>query len=207
MSPEEAYAVQRRIDALKRIGEEIMSERYESPSGPRSDSGYKLEGWFSEVESLIKSNFDGNAAFVSRITEIKNSQTPETPEKISSANDLLKTVKDFVFIDPHGSASDSLKDLIEQTLKERYFKSWEVWALAGAFTLVLIFFLGGTVYLGMQIKGVAEQADAARSSIAAERASVVTIGNDIFKKIEANASEQANAQIAKLNTAIEQSPV
>ena len=105
MSPEEAYAVQRRIDALKRIGKEIM---YKSPSGLRSDSDYKLEGWFGEVESLIKSNFEGNTAFVSRITEIKNG---ETSGKISSAIDLLETVKDFVFIDPHGPASTPSRTL------------------------------------------------------------------------------------------------
>src|ERR1051326_3783030 len=209
MTPEEAYALSRRIASLKRLGESLKKLGEEAGTGladPRSNDDeharsikYKREAGVGEVEALVKSEFGSIPSFLARMNEIKSANEPSQAIQVL---DLLDTIERFVFIQPQSVASDPLKNLIEQTLKERYFSSWEVKVLGGLFAFAIACLFGGTAYLGIQVQGVSNQAEAARKSIELERDSIVRMGNEAVSRIEANASEQAKAQIAKLNDAL-----
>jgi len=218
MSPEEAHAVIHRIEVLGKIGEALRREFKSVKSRIPGTLGtpefpidpiyrYKLNGWLGETAALVKKSFADNPVFVARTDVLAPSANGDKPIEpaIAEGLDLLDTIKQFVFIDPHSTASEPLKELIEQTLRERYFKSWEVRLLAIAFGFVTACFFGGTIYLGWQVLSVASQADAARKSIDSARDAVLTTSNEIVKRIEARAADESNAQLNKLRTAIDSS--
>jgi hypothetical protein len=209
MSPEEAQALLSRITLLQRFGEKLADESRRGKITSDDDiTNYRSDAWLSEVEALVVENFDQNSALAGRAKEFRSSEDGRKvplPAVIPMALDLLGTVKEFVFIDPQSAASEPLRNLIEQTLKERYFKSPEMRLLAAAFAFVTACFFGGTIYLGLQVQGVTTTAEAARKSIESNRDSVVTLGNEAVQRVGAKANEQASAQIAKLNAAIESS--
>jgi hypothetical protein len=126
-------------------------------------------------------------------------ETPRLDERIAGAVDLLETLDSFVFVEPSSGASDALKALIEQTLMERYFHNWPFRLLIITFGLLVTFFFGGTIYLGWQVQGIANQADAARKSIDSARDSVITETSQTVSRVQNQAHVEAEEELAKLH--------
>ena len=204
MSPEEADALINRLNVLTRIGNSIKK----SPVDPlHPDYRYKFDIWVGEIITLVKASFKNNPIFVTEVDALSRTISDAAgswPNETDSASildkglGLLRTAKEYVSIDPYSTASEHLKELIEQTLRERYFKSWEVQLLVIVFAFVTTCFFGGTIYLGWQVQSVASQADAARKSIDSARDAVLTTGNEFVARIQRQAIDDSEKELQKL---------
>lgn len=209
MSPEEAHAVRDRLAALRRLGETLKEEKEELWSDA---SQYRVSAWLGEVEGLVKERFGHNPALVARAQaltgeELVSDRQPVDAaigllQRVDAAISLLKTLDSFVFVEPLSGASEALKALIEQTLREEYFHNWPFRLLIIAFGVLLTLFFGGTLYLNWQVQGIANQADAARRSIDSARDSVMTATSQTVSRVQEQAQGEAEAQLKKLRETI-----
>lgn len=122
--------------------------------------------------------------------------------RVDGAISLLETLNSFVYVEPLSGASDALKALIEQTLREGYFRNWPFRLLVIAFGALLILFFGGTLYLNWQVQGIANQAEAARRSIDSARDSVMTATSQTVSRVQDQAHNEAEAELGKLREMI-----
>jgi hypothetical protein len=207
MNPEKAHSVAVHIDQLSGIGRALRD------SSTSSDS-YKITAWLGEIVSVFKNDFENNPAMLkeaeglikeSSIKEGSIKEAKKPPIVINKALSLLNTAKELIFIDPQSTASETLKTLIDQTILENYFKRWEWKLLFGLYAAVAVLFAGGTLYLGFQVTGVANQADVARREIATAQDAVLAARREAVDLIGEKAKAEANEQIEKLQKAIDKS--
>src|SRR5690349_18029491 len=119
MNPEEANALKERIFKLTSIGQQLLAE---TKYGRRRSYENRVKVWAAEVSAFVEASFNENSVLADWSGELKTRD--QLDDSISGGIDLLETASNYIYVDSRGTASDPLKRLVDETLKENYFASW-----------------------------------------------------------------------------------
>jgi hypothetical protein len=217
MQVENAFALSHRLTALEQRGRHLRDELSSrqvltDPAELKLDStgdnklSFPISFWFEQSKSTLAQIFvnDSNSfnTEISRISDLSTSRSPL--DTINETLELLSIAQNWIVPEAQDELSASLKRLVEESLKEGYFKSWPFRGVVGAASFLVIIFFGGTLYSTWQVKSVLEQSEITKRQIETARTDVEVAEGTVLDKIKQEIDAAASVEKGKLTSALSQ---
>jgi hypothetical protein len=203
----------------RRLEEALQEKRISESSGAANDSlRYEVRAWLSEVSALMSTDFKANSGLIAWCTTLADSfkslddkESQNSVPKVGDYEDsepfrlsrqaiqsgiaLLRLASTFLFVDAREPASDPLRLVIEDTVKEKYFASWPFRFVLLVFGAVTAAFLGGTIYLDLKTKGALAAAEEMSAALKNAKGEIDTAKNEMRSEIQNAKGEIGTAKI------------
>jgi hypothetical protein len=185
---------------------------------------YQLKTWIQDVRALITTGFKENEGLISWTSNLSKSVGPIDLEQydpkelrfntrprslklplrvrglLKSGTTLLDTASRSIVVDTRGPASDPLRLIVEDTVKEKYFESWPFRLVLIVLGLLIALLFGGNIYMEWKTKGAIAEAEEvlgnirkARDDADREKAQLHEAFNNAITRIESVAGKEATA--------------
>ena len=207
---ETAFTANHELLALQEIGRNILAEPQPGP-GVDGSTRLRLQNWTGQVHAALTTLLPG-ATYLREESQSLNrrSFTADKPEEmrlvVGDALNLLAAAQQWIRPDHRLDISAALEQKIYEALVKQYFRRWPWYLL---FTLILAFsaaLAGGSLYAGIKVDGVLNQAEAAKKTINEQTDKAIQsiadanskINAAIQKEVDKAADEAKSASVAKL---------
>lgn len=123
-----------------------------------------LDVWSQLVEAVIRKACPPESKIHATLSELEGdwpSEGPPVDELTRRYQELLKTAQNILEVTPLVSPDEALEREVLGILKEKFFTSWPFKMLGVFASILILLYLGGTVFFGSEIIGFSKTKDEA----------------------------------------------